>query len=46
MTGSGNAFLFDLDGTFVDGVYQHVMAWRQAISAARLQLERICCSQV
>ena len=22
------AFLFDLDGTLVDSVYQHVLAWR------------------
>ncbi len=25
---SGPAFLFDLDGTLVDSVYQHVLAWR------------------
>ncbi len=24
----GPAFLFDLDGTLVDSVYQHVLAWR------------------
>ena len=24
------AFLFDLDGTLVDSVYQHVLAWREA----------------
>ena len=23
----GPAFLFDLDGTLVDSVYQHVLAW-------------------
>jgi beta-phosphoglucomutase-like phosphatase (HAD superfamily) len=22
------AYLFDLDGTLVDSVYQHVLAWR------------------
>jgi beta-phosphoglucomutase-like phosphatase (HAD superfamily) len=22
------AFLFDLDGTLIDSVYQHVLAWR------------------
>ncbi len=25
------AFLFDLDGTLVDSVYQHVLAWHQAL---------------
>src|SRR5512133_3319751 len=25
------AFLFDLDGTLVDSVYQHVLAWREAL---------------
>src|ERR1700738_2911039 len=24
-------FLFDLDGTLVDSVYQHVLAWREAL---------------
>jgi beta-phosphoglucomutase-like phosphatase (HAD superfamily) len=24
-------FLFDLDGTLVDSVYQHVLAWKQAL---------------
>ncbi len=28
------AFLFDLDGTLVDSVYQHVLAWRQALEEA------------
>jgi hypothetical protein len=23
------SFLFDLDGTLVDSVYQHVLAWRE-----------------
>jgi hypothetical protein len=27
----GLAFLFDLDGTLVDSVYQHVLAWREAL---------------
>lgn len=27
----GPAFLFDLDGTLVDSVYQHVLAWRYAL---------------
>jgi len=25
---TGPAFLFDLDGTLVESVYQHVLAWR------------------
>jgi HAD superfamily hydrolase (TIGR01509 family) len=28
------AFLFDLDGTLVDSVYQHVLAWREALERA------------
>jgi HAD superfamily hydrolase (TIGR01549 family) len=27
-----SAFLFDLDGTLVDNVYEHVLAWREALS--------------
>ena len=27
--GQGPAFLFDLDGTLVDSVYQHVLAWQR-----------------
>jgi len=27
------AFLFDLDGTLVDSVYQHVLAWHEALTA-------------
>ena len=27
------AFLFDLDGTLVDSVYEHVLAWHDALSA-------------
>ena len=30
----GLAFLFDLDGTLVDSVYQHVLAWREATQTA------------
>lgn len=26
------AFVLDLDGTLVDSVYQHVMAWRKALT--------------
>ena len=32
------AFLFDLDGTLVDSVYQHVLAWREAMHAAGIEL--------
>ena len=32
------AFLFDLDGTLVDSVYQHVLAWREALEAAGIKL--------
>jgi beta-phosphoglucomutase-like phosphatase (HAD superfamily) len=27
------AFVFDLDGTLIDSVYQHVLAWREALEA-------------
>jgi len=32
------AFLFDLDGTLVDSVYQHVLAWREALEEADIEL--------
>jgi beta-phosphoglucomutase-like phosphatase (HAD superfamily) len=32
------AFLFDLDGTLVDSVYQHVLAWREALERAGMEL--------
>jgi HAD superfamily hydrolase (TIGR01509 family) len=32
------AFLFDLDGTLIDSVYQHVIAWRQALSDLGIDL--------
>lgn len=32
------AFLFDLDGTLVDSVYQHVLAWREALERMGTQL--------
>jgi len=35
---SGLAFLFDLDGTLVDSVYQHVLAWHEALDAAGIPL--------
>src|SRR5438105_9027407 len=34
----GTAFLFDLDGTLVDSVYQHVLAWREALEAVGIEL--------
>jgi HAD superfamily hydrolase (TIGR01549 family) len=35
---TGPAFLFDLDGTLVDSVYQHVLAWREALQACGIEL--------
>jgi len=32
------SFLFDLDGTLVDSVYQHVAAWQQALQTAAIEL--------
>jgi len=32
------AILFDLDGTLVDSVYQHVLAWRDALEQAGMPL--------
>jgi len=32
------AFIFDLDGTLVDSVYQHVMAWHAALRACGFDL--------
>ena len=34
----GPAFLFDLDGTLVDSVYQHVLAWRAALEEVGIDL--------
>src|SRR5271165_4305003 len=31
-------FLFDLDGTLVDSVYQHVLAWKEALDKEGLDL--------
>jgi len=31
-------YLFDLDGTLVDSVYQHVLAWKEALDAERIEL--------
>src|ERR1700743_814992 len=43
MTGGGimriePVFLFDLDGTLVDSVYQHVLAWKEALDAEGIAL--------
>ena len=32
------AFLFDLDGTLVDSVYPHVLAWSEALEKAGIEL--------
>jgi HAD superfamily hydrolase (TIGR01549 family) len=32
------AFVFDLDGTLVDSVYQHVLAWREALDTEGIHL--------
>ena len=32
------AFLFDLDGTLVDSVYQHVLAWHEALDREKIPL--------
>jgi HAD superfamily hydrolase (TIGR01509 family) len=32
------AFLFDLDGTLIDSVYQHVIAWRAALAGIGVDL--------
>ncbi|HWI25710.1 MAG TPA: HAD family hydrolase [Stellaceae bacterium] len=34
----GAAFLFDLDGTLVDSVYQHVLAWHEALEQEGIEL--------
>ncbi len=32
------AFLFDLDGTLIDSVYQHVLAWQEALEESGIRL--------
>jgi beta-phosphoglucomutase-like phosphatase (HAD superfamily) len=32
------AFLFDLDGTLVDSVYQHVLSWKEVLDAQGIEL--------
>src|SRR5687768_13274866 len=38
MTRQQTAFIFDLDGTLVDSVYQHVLAWREALETEGIEL--------
>ena len=38
MTRIEPVFLFDLDGTLVDSVYQHVLAWQEALDAEQIEL--------
>lgn len=38
MTNRVPAFLFDLDGTLVDSVYQHVLAWREVLEQSGIEL--------
>jgi HAD superfamily hydrolase (TIGR01509 family) len=38
MASSGPAFVFDLDGTLVDSVYQHVIAWQRAFADLGLDI--------
>jgi HAD superfamily hydrolase (TIGR01509 family) len=35
---NGPAMLFDLDGTLVDSVYQHVLAWQEALELCGIDL--------
>jgi HAD superfamily hydrolase (TIGR01509 family) len=38
MSRGKTAFLFDLDGTLVDSVYQHVLAWKEALDREGIEL--------
>jgi HAD superfamily hydrolase (TIGR01509 family) len=38
MTRTKTAFVFDLDGTLVDSVYQHVLAWKEALDREGVEL--------
>lgn len=38
MTRPATSFLFDLDGTLVDSVYQHVLAWKEALDREGVDL--------
>ena len=35
---NGTAFLFDRDGTLVDSVYEHVLAWRRALEEVGIDM--------
>ncbi len=35
---NSQAFIFDLDGTLIDSVYEHVLAWQQALSGIGLDI--------
>ncbi|HEV8378767.1 MAG TPA: HAD family hydrolase [Tepidisphaeraceae bacterium] len=37
--GRQSAFIFDLDGTLVDSVYPHVLAWKEALRAVGVELD-------
>src|ERR1700742_3539706 len=37
-TSQSPALLFDLDGTLIDSVYQHVLAWHEALEEMGLSL--------
>lgn len=37
-TSAASAFLFDLDGTLIDSVYQHVLAWDHALRAEHIEM--------
>ncbi len=32
------SLVFDLDGTLIDSVYQHVMAWSEALRKSKIEL--------
>lgn len=34
----GQAFIFDLDGTLVDSVYHHVLAWHEALAEVGIEM--------
>ena len=38
MTRTKTAFLFDLDGTLIDSVYQHVLAWKSSLDQEGIPL--------
>ncbi len=38
MTALQSAFLFDLDGTLIDSVYEHVLAWHEALLEEKIEL--------